>query len=768
MSADPASVRPADPTEAWFTPLRFGIGLALALSALFPDVLLGTGAFYYKDYGVLGYPVIHHHHERFWAGDFLPLWNPYSNCGAPFMAQWGTITLYPFSLFYLVLPLPWSLGVFCLAHLWFGGLGMYRLAASRSVGGFAATLAGVVFVFNGFTLSCLQWPNYTIALGWLPWVALYVERACAKGGRALVLASLSGTMQMLSGVPEFVVMTWLSVVALLGVELLGSRDKSMTLTAARRLGLVIALISCLSAAQLLPFFDLLSLSQRHSDFATEKWAMPWHGIGNFLVPLFHYAKTHTGAFLQIDQQLLISYYLGTAPLLLAAFGFFRGSEVRNKSLGAIGLISVILAMGAQGWIYPAIKSAFPQLGFVRFPIKFLMPLVLVAPLLAAAGLRWFLDRPEGSRQADRRLLGLSALVLLTLMAVILLSMQRYTSRYDQPGETLRNAVWRAAFLVGFLTLLARMRLQASPKPALLVRCGAIAILVIDIATHLPEWNPRIAAAEFAPGVAAEAQEFTPHAPRLGESRILISPAAEKIFLHSSIADATDDFRGKRLAFWSHLNLLDALPKVNGSSTLQLREQAVIQRLIYGPDEFDPSKLADFLAVSHETSPTMATDWSARSTALPLVSIGREPRFTSQEASLAAIAAGKADLKNTVLLPPDSQSAFADTGPTSGRVSEISFDPDRLEFVTEAEKPAVVVIAQAFHPGWKCLVNGEETIVQRANHAFQAFRVPAGRTEVRLDYQERGLLPGLLLGAIACGVCGILWRQGASKKTAGKE
>ena len=54
--------------------------------------------------------------ESFWRGE-MPLWNPYNNCGLPFLAQWNTLALYPGSLFYLLLPLSWALGVFCLLHL---------------------------------------------------------------------------------------------------------------------------------------------------------------------------------------------------------------------------------------------------------------------------------------------------------------------------------------------------------------------------------------------------------------------------------------------------------------------------------------------------------------------------------------------------------------------------------------------------------------------------------------------------------------------------
>ena len=126
--------------DGWFTPLRFSLILAAFIAASFPGVLLGSESFFYRDYGVLGYPFIYYHHESFWRGE-LPLWNPLSNCGAPFLAQWGTLALYPLSLVYLVFPLPWSLGVFCLGHLFLGGLGMYFLAQRWVDHRFAASKA---------------------------------------------------------------------------------------------------------------------------------------------------------------------------------------------------------------------------------------------------------------------------------------------------------------------------------------------------------------------------------------------------------------------------------------------------------------------------------------------------------------------------------------------------------------------------------------------------------------------------------------------------
>src|SRR5207249_5269365 len=112
--------------------------------------------------------------ESFWRGE-VPLWNPLSSCGLPFLAQWNTMALYPFSLFYLLLPLPWSFGVYDLGHLFLAGLGMYLLARRCTGTRLAAALGGLAFAFNGLTWYGLIWPNIIAALAWMPWVVLAVE-----------------------------------------------------------------------------------------------------------------------------------------------------------------------------------------------------------------------------------------------------------------------------------------------------------------------------------------------------------------------------------------------------------------------------------------------------------------------------------------------------------------------------------------------------------------------------------------------------------------
>src|SRR5208282_1656147 len=112
----------------WSSPQRFALILAAMVFIPFWNVLLGFDTFGLRDFGVFSIPTAYFQRECFWHGE-LPLWNPYNCCGLPFLAQFNLLALYPLSLIYLLLPLTWALPVFCLLHLFLGGLGMYFLAS---------------------------------------------------------------------------------------------------------------------------------------------------------------------------------------------------------------------------------------------------------------------------------------------------------------------------------------------------------------------------------------------------------------------------------------------------------------------------------------------------------------------------------------------------------------------------------------------------------------------------------------------------------------
>src|SRR5262245_45155554 len=110
-----------------FTAGRLTAFLSLVLLAAYPEVILGTHSFFNNDFGLFTYPVAYYTRESIWRGE-LPLWNPLSNCGLPFLAQWNTTVCYPLSWFYILFPLPWSLNSLCLVLIVLTGASMSLLA----------------------------------------------------------------------------------------------------------------------------------------------------------------------------------------------------------------------------------------------------------------------------------------------------------------------------------------------------------------------------------------------------------------------------------------------------------------------------------------------------------------------------------------------------------------------------------------------------------------------------------------------------------------
>ena len=739
-----------------FTPWRFALFLGLCLIAAFPHVWTGAQTLIFRDFGVLAYPVVHAHHESFWRGE-LPMWNPLSNCGVPFLAQWGTMALYPFSLFYLLLPLPWSLNAFCLGHLFLAGLGMYFLARQWVGDSFGAAFAGTAFVFNGVTLSCLIWPNYMVALGWMPWVVLLVERAGKEGGRLVIGAPFVASLQLLAGVPELVVLTWLLIAGIWFQSLV--RDRQNRKLAIVRIAAIILLTTCLISAQLLPFIDLLSQSQRTVDFGTSKWSMSAWGLGNLVFPLLRCFLTAQGVYFQMGQQFMTSTYLGLTTLMFALTAFFFVRNSRVWLLAGLGVLGVVMAMGENGFVFPWFKRMIPLLGIGRYPIKFVLITSFVVPLLAAYGVRWIRavinEFPKNTTENSRLngvLLSRFRYLIFVAGGLILLTGglfwigHRYPTEFDNWPALWRCAGWRIALLVGGVGLVYLQWVAGRFAVQRFATFAILGVVVTDALSHVPHQNPTIPSSSVAPGIWELNNNTAP--PRHGEGRVMISPHAEQVLLMSSVPDLYNDFIGKRLAVWSNLNLLDGIPKVNGSATLQIREQKEIQSRLYASTNSEFQGLKDFLGVSQETAEDQIVEWSSRPGSLPLVTAGQKPVFEDDAAALEALTTPSFNPREAVFLPKNLEQAITVRDSTDAKVLSARVSNHRIEADVEATEASLVVLAQSFYHSWRAYVDGEAVPLWRANVAFQVLQIPAGRHTIEVVYEDQAFRLGLTISGIA--------------------
>ncbi|MBH0204076.1 MAG: YfhO family protein [Nitrospira sp.] len=68
------------------------------------------------------------------------------------------------------------------------------------------------------------------------------------------------------------------------------------------------------------------------------------------------------------------------------------------------------------------------------------------------------------------------------------------------------------------------------------------------------------------------------------------------------------------------------------------------------------------------------------------------------------------------------------------------------------EPGILVLTDAFYPGWKVRVDGEEQKILRANYLFRAVALPAGNHKVEFIYDPASFKVGLM---ISLGTAGLL-------------
>lgn len=716
--------------DAWFTPGRFTALLAALLFVAHWPALVGGQAFFYRDYGFLGYPFAWFHKQTFLAGEF-PHWNSLIHCGVPFFAQWNTMVLYPGSLIYVLFPLPWSLAWFCVLHLLLAGVGMYRLGRETTGSNFAGAIGGTAFPFCGLVLGCLIYPNYLVAFAWMPWLLSTARQAWRGSLRDCVPAAIIGTLQMLSGAPELILLTWVLLTALMAGDAIAERSRRM----AGRFALVALLITGLAAFQLLPFFQLLSLSQRSAETATAFWSLPPAGWINFLLPLFSSFTTNQNVIVQIGQSFLPSVYLGTIAVALAITALVGPRRREDILLAACGLVFLLWSFGPAFPPWRWLDELLP-IGFARFPVKGVLPLAFIVALLAMRGAA----RLQSDASPWPGVVVVTAIILAGSIVEIATPLLEGNATL-----VLTNGLIRLAFLLGAVLILLKTPPRLRAKTAMLLPI----LIWADALLHRPILNPTIDRTAFQPGLALayhdSALQPTP-------SRVMLSPTAERELHHRAVPKFFDDFIGQRLALWGNLNLLDGVAKVNGAATLTTHWSRDLEVQLYSQPPATNQALIDFLGVSHRTAPDELMRWQSRANPLPLVTAGQRTETRNK------LPPSDWNPLELAFLPEDADLGL--TNRAQATITNLRRSLNRIEFTAETDQPTIAVIAETWYPAWTATVNDRPASVLRANHAFMAVPLPPGRSTVRLQLRDRSFNAGLWLSAGAILACVALRRRGS--------
>jgi len=279
----------------------------------------------------------------------------------------------------------------------------------------------------------------------------------------------------------------------------------------------------------------------------------------------------------------------------------------------------------------------------------------------------------------------------------------------------------------------------------------LVIAWLDVLTHEPNQNPTVPPSVYELNLARANLKMDPQ-PELGGSRAMVSPMAADAFIHFASGDPKRNYLAKRAGYCANVNLLDAVPKVDGFFSLAPRESDDVLSLFYTTTNADFPRLEDFLGVSQITAPGEMFKWQARTNFLPLATAGQKPVYLDDADVLHGMARAGFDGSKIVYLPPEAKPFVTVTNQTAARVLKSKFGIQSADIEVLAEAPSLVVVAQTWYHDWRADVDGHPARLLRANHAFQAVEVPAGRHRVQLTYRDRAFEIGAVISLLALLAC----------------
>ena len=735
--------------EDRYEAFRFGGFLLVVQFLCFPTVFLGMDTFIYRDFGFFGYPLAHYHRTAILSGEW-PLWNPLSNMGIPFLAQWNSLTLYPGSLIYMLFPLGWGVSLFCLLHQWFGGLGMYFLVKRWTGNRTAGWIAGIIFSLNGLFLNSLAWPNNAAAFGWFPWMLMTLVLALNHGGRWMAAAALCGGMQMLTGGPEIILFSWVfcGAVAMSSVRM----SPRTIFVGGMRLGVVTVWVAGLAAAQLLPFMKLLKLSHRSASYSTDGWSMPITGWGNFLVPKFQTYFSQAGVHFQPEQVWTTSYYLGIFTMVLLGLWLVTRKDLRGWVIFAAVFVAVNLALGPYNPLFVYAKKVFPGLGFMRYPVKFVIIVMMGTPILA--GMAWAAwqrcaKSPDesGAGVVEARWIWVFSGLATTLALFLMLYSHLWPLERESTSRVFVNGVTRLLFLWGMVAL-AILSLRSWRGSHRWAPVALPVVLALELVTHTSQQNPVVSNNVFEPGLVT-LQELEP-LPVHGRSRVMLSPTADFQLRFTSTPDPMNDYLIYRSGMFSNCNLLEGMSKINGFYSLYIGTSMDIMRIFYGQRPVPATPLKDFLGISHYTSQEAFYEWSPREDFMPMVTSGQKPVFGTTDNVIKVISSEDFKPAEHVFLQESDYESLKFRGSdwVQASIENVEVRPQSITFSTSGNGPSMAVIAQNYYPNWKATIDGELVPLFRANHSFQALEIPEGDHQVQIRYQDQDFKNGLWVSGIS--------------------
>jgi Bacterial membrane protein YfhO len=745
----------------------------------FCDDMIFSGKIpFFRDLASYFYPIKFSVAEAFKAGE-LPLWDRRMAAGFPIMAGFQSAVFYPPSSVYFLLPFFAALQFTFVFHYALAMSGSYVLFRSWKYPVYLSVVGAILFSFGGVTVSLTNLLNHFQSAVWLPWLIYFWERTVkTERWSALVVFSIVSLCQLLAGSPEIFALS----VGLVFLDTVRMYSEGECRRFCRKMAALIGaglIIIGLGMVQLLPTAELIFQSRRdHSIPASEAlaWSLqPSSLIGFFLPTLEADTSLSLGVRLLFTDGLpfLLSHYTGIIAVFSLCSWFVTARM--NERVVLIGLLgfSLLCAFGSYTPIYPFLYDRVPVFRMIRFPEKFYYLAFALLIFVTIRGLRKLVD---GENFRATCLIAASIVAGWITIYVTFRWDPNLLARLIQPVQTaqavptvnpttiatilfsLEKQIAISTLLAGIL-LLSQLRLL---RPLLLQ-----SLLVLVVFVDLSIANK--------PLHFLREKELIQNAARILEkppaehSRLFYYPAGSN--LHPSFISVTGTpsyEKGTEIAFnnllpnagllygFEYFQDIDALGRqsytnfLNFINSLSPERRSRLLRVLnvkyvvsFHPLEVKGLKLLREFP-EHYSRLYEVRDAVPRTYVVSQATYDQDPMNTLRRVSSEGF-----DPKREVVL--DVPTHLEPKTDFPGEATIRLYENNRVEISAQLSEPGILVLTDAFYPGWKVFVGGKEQKVLRANYLFRGVELPAGEQMVEFIYEPDSFKLGLIISLLTVGL-----------------
>lgn len=709
---------------------------------------------------------------RMWRAGTVPVWNSYTYSGSPLLANGIAGALYPPNLAFVVLPPVVANNLTMLVSFLVAGTGAYVLARRTSGDAWAALVAGVAFAGSGFMFGHIVHQAILASIGWLPW-ALYGFDLClerltalhlAVGGGAVALSELAGQGQTFS--------TVVLAVAAYGLVMAGPDVRAFPRRSARSLAIGATMIlvgSGLAAIQLLPTLAILGAdSYRLSYDVARSYSFSLSHLPLVVFPYLFGSTSHVFPYGAVYQGLWnvdeLSGYVGTAALGFAAAGVTAvRTDRRAAALVCLGAVGLLLASAGGSPLGRALYCV-PVYGNFRDWGRYVVLCDLAVAVLAAHGAAALRSSDRAARsRAARRAWSVPALVVIVAAAVHLMGPVR---RFEVRGLTAWAAI--AVPLTGALA--GALACAAVARHLRWARAVAVGIVASDLVLAFGGWRLDAVSARRVDAVLARTAtpSWGPRPRRSGIGRFLF--AGEHTLASTSSYPDLSDVEGLRSAngyvplglvprdYATVVGQMDYEGNVASPSVLWQRGSHVLDLLRVTTVLIDPaatSSVPDATGTVPSAGAPVAGTTLTRYERIPALAdamiVGAVRAAPRDQVIKAVDGSVPFDPVSEALIESACQSCPSGAPGGAGTVDHEIWGDGSIALDVAAERPGMLVVSEAWFPGWTASVDGRAVEARRADGLVIGVVIPAGAHRVTLQYRA----PGLAWGAGASGATVVL-------------